>query len=283
MQVYCPCCRVQVEAVEQLFDGGQQLICDSCGTIVEDSPIQDPNSLGNGDVQNEGQTEHWFQSLCGSRNSSSLNWSVHQAILKEDSAAGLKYRQDTSTKKSPLFSTISASIISVCLKLGLDRSLKKEVESRWNELRDIWIAGGVRFSRSRAPALGIACVFWVCRKEGMEVSLERLAMFSGVSKSSILGATLIVEKAFGSPGPPIGGESYAPTDVEKHDRISQSGGPERNLKDALNFLRYVMTGGQYPSLIFKKSSRFLPKGEVLFCILRALYQVYGFPSRKNPI
>jgi transcription initiation factor TFIIIB Brf1 subunit/transcription initiation factor TFIIB len=202
-ETYCPSCQRITTTVEEVLASSYLYVCTECGAVIEDSPIQEPGSSGEDLEQRESNSQHWTLSLGGAVRS---NWAQRKALLNEDSAVGRAYRRSESDKHSPLFSAISASISALCSKLNLDQSLRTRIHETWYSIRGRRGLAQLHVEREVAPILGVACLYWVCRVEGLDIAPTRLASLAGTEKGVFLRASMKVEKVLGFPVPVNGTE-----------------------------------------------------------------------------
>ncbi|XP_055329363.1 uncharacterized protein LOC129582019 [Paramacrobiotus metropolitanus] len=190
---YCPSCLKETESVEQYFASGPQLLCGVCDAIIEDSPICNPDSPGSGEQYSRQPNPDW-SGLC-----SSTKWNCLAVLKQEDSQRGQQYRKTIEKKQSILYRTICDSIESTASKLNLDALLIRQIQNKYEEVRAPHGVVGARNRRHIAPALGVACILWVCRQQGLDLPADRLAAISEVKKKDLLGALMYLEKRFGFP------------------------------------------------------------------------------------
>ena len=119
--------------------------------------------------------------------------------MQEDSPAGLALRRYESAKNNPTYSAVDSSITSVCEKLNFDESLRKRIRETWYAVRGPHGLTNASVERSLAPYIGLGCVYWVIRAEGMQILPARLARLAGVKKDVVLRASLKVETVLGFP------------------------------------------------------------------------------------
>ncbi|OQV14638.1 hypothetical protein BV898_11144 [Hypsibius exemplaris] len=196
-EAYCPSCREITPTVEEVLISSYLSVCEVCGTVVEDCPIEDPGSrAGNGfeGVARNGQ--HWSFSLQGAVGNS---WGQLNALRKEKSRAGLAYRRYCADRNCPMYAAISTSIEALCGKLSLDESLRTRIKEIWYSIRSPSGLRGVHIDRDLARHIGLGCIFWACRSEGLQISAAKLASLAEVDKATFLRASLKVEAVLGFP------------------------------------------------------------------------------------
>ena len=60
---FCPQCQRPTRAVEEVLLSSYQFVCEDCGTVVDDSPIQDPGSGGEKYDTQAHNKLHWSVTL----------------------------------------------------------------------------------------------------------------------------------------------------------------------------------------------------------------------------